>query len=68
MHTANPEAELETFLPVPVPQADLDPHSEDFQAILVLRLKLVQLRQRILKHPEFCVTFRGTDFLFEGHS
>jgi hypothetical protein len=67
MQAANPATELETALPISLLQNHVDSHPQDLQAIVVHRIKLVQFRQRIVKHPEFCVTFRDTDFLFEGH-
>jgi hypothetical protein len=67
MQVANPQTELETALPISLLQNDVDSHSQDLQAIMVLWIKLVQLPQRIVKHPEFCVPFRDADFLFEGH-
>jgi hypothetical protein len=54
-------------LPIPLSQQDFDPHSQDLKAILVFRLELVQLRERVIEHPEFRVTFRDADYLFEGH-
>src|SRR5260370_8337983 len=67
MQAANPETELETALPISLLQNNVDSHPQDLQAIVVLWIKLVQLIQRIAKHPDSSVPFRDTDFLFEGH-
>ena len=67
MHTADPETQLKAVLPISFLQNDVGSHAQDLQAIMILRIKLVQLRQRIVKHSKFCIPLRNTDFLFEGH-
>jgi hypothetical protein len=64
---AKPQTQPESVFPILFSQKDVDSHSQDLQAILMFRIELIQLCERVVEHPEFRVTFRDADYLFEGH-